>query len=135
MLACFESGDDPLFVLDVREADVHRVDVRVVDQGAIRLMNDDGLEFRRTLGISAGNCVEDCSVCRMHRGSHRATGHVAGADEPPPYGHEVVMSGVTGRAFFNADCSAASMMATTLRDCRARTDIGVLFLRWSTIEW
>ena len=43
-------------------------------------------------------------------------------------------TGVTGMAFCTADCSAACIIATTLRDCNAFTSIAVPLLMNSTIE-
>jgi len=129
VLAGLEGGDHPFDVLSVREADVDSIDVRVVDQCPVRLVDDSGLEFCRTSGITARDRMELGTAGRVHRGSHRTTGHEAGADEAPADGHESAMSGTTGRALHSADCSAASMIATTLRDWRACTDIGVLFTR------
>ena len=134
VLAGFECGDHPFEVLSVCEADVDGVDIWVADQCPVRLVDDSRLEFRRTFGITARDRVELGTVGCMHGRGHGVCGHETSADEAPANGHKIAMLGTTGRALHSADCSAASMIATTLRDCRACTDIGVLFTRKSTIE-
>jgi hypothetical protein len=45
VLSGLEGSDHPFFVLNVCEADVHRIDVWIVDQGAIRVVNDDWFQL------------------------------------------------------------------------------------------
>jgi len=81
----------------------------------------------------------------MHRGRRCPIGDPPGSEKTPFDCHfeiaceklstEVARNfGKIGNALLFADSSAACIIATTLRDCKAVTDIGLPLVRYSTID-